>query len=42
MLENSNASLGGQKRAYHEAVIEHFNKPRNVGKLDAKKPNVGS
>jgi len=29
-------------RSYHEAVIDHFNKPRNVGKLDPKKKNVGS
>eukprot|EP00392_Amoebophrya_sp_AT5.2_P010809 g10876.t1 len=31
-----------QIRYYHEAVIDHFNNPRNVGKLDAKKKNVGS
>lgn len=36
-------SFGGvQKRNYHEAVMDHFNEPRNVGKLDAKKKNVGS
>lgn len=29
-------------RNYHESVIDHFNKPRNVGKLDTKKKNVGS
>lgn len=29
-----------QQRQYHEAVIDHFNKPRNVGKLDAKKKSV--
>lgn len=33
---------GIQKRGYHEVVIDHFNKPRNVGKLDASKPSVGS
>mmetsp|Transcript_22349 Transcript_22349/g.56490 ORF Transcript_22349/g.56490 Transcript_22349/m.56490 type:complete len:211 (-) Transcript_22349:700-1332(-) len=31
-----------QIRYYHEAVIDHFNNPRNVGKLDAKKKNVGT
>lgn len=29
-------------RNYHESVIDHFNNPRNVGKLDAKKKNVGN
>lgn len=32
----------GQKRWYHEVVIDHFNKPRNVGKLDWKSKKVGS
>jgi len=31
-----------QRRLYHESVIDHFNNPRNVGKLDAKSKNVGS
>jgi nitrogen fixation NifU-like protein len=31
-----------QKRGYHEVVIDHFNKPRNVGKLDSSKASVGS
>jgi len=31
-----------QVRNYHESVIEHFENPRNVGKLDTKKKNVGS
>jgi nitrogen fixation NifU-like protein len=31
-----------QQRSYHESVIDHFNKPRNVGKLDAKKSSVGT
>lgn len=30
------------RRHYHESVIEHFNNPRNVGKLDSSKKNVGS
>merc|ERR1719316_33651 len=45
-MSSSSAALfnGGliQKRAYHEAVIDHFNKPRNIGKLDAKKSTVGT
>jgi len=37
------SSLGmQQKRGYHEVVIDHFNQPRNVGKLDSKKSTVGS
>merc|ERR1711997_793934 len=31
-----------QKRAYHAKVLDHFEKPRNIGKLDAKKKNVGT
>lgn len=30
------------QRSYHETVIDHFSKPRNVGKLDSTKKNVGS
>merc|ERR1711983_241480 len=29
-------------RNYHEKVIDHYENPRNVGKLDAKKKNVGT
>ncbi|CAD7947797.1 unnamed protein product [Amoebophrya sp. A120] len=36
------SAIQTQKRNYHEAVIDHFNNPRNVGKLDSKKKNVGS
>jgi Fe-S cluster assembly scaffold IscU len=28
--------------AYHEKVIDHYENPRNVGKMDAKKKNVGT
>ena len=29
-------------RFYHQKVIDHYEKPRNVGKLDRKKKNVGT
>merc|ERR1712095_138815 len=29
-------------RFYHKKVIDHYEKPRNVGKLDPKKKNVGT
>lgn len=38
----ASSSLSLQRRNYHEAVIDHFSNPRNVGKLDAKKKNVGT
>lgn len=41
VVKNSPA-LSTFTRRYHEAVIDHFNAPRNVGKLDAKKANVGT
>jgi Fe-S cluster assembly scaffold IscU len=28
--------------AYSEKVIEHYERPKNVGKLDKSKPNVGT
>ena len=30
------------KRCYHKNIIDHYENPRNVGKLDAKKKNVGT
>lgn len=36
------SSPSGQLRHYHETVHDHFNNPRNVGKLDKASPNVGT
>jgi Fe-S cluster assembly scaffold IscU len=30
------------RRHYHEKVIEHYERPRNVGSLDNTSPNVGT
>ncbi len=30
------------KRNYHQVITEHFNKPKNIGTLDKKDPNVGT
>ena len=32
----------GPKRFYDKKVIDHYENPRNVGKLDQKSPNVGT
>ena len=29
-------------RAYHENVIDHYEKPRNVGSLNKEDPKVGT
>lgn len=41
-LRQSTMAAASQSRSYHEVVIDHFNSPRNVGKLDSKKKSVGS
>eukprot|EP00408_Alexandrium_pacificum_P065231 CAMPEP_0171164518 /NCGR_PEP_ID=MMETSP0790-20130122/5709_1 /TAXON_ID=2925 /ORGANISM="Alexandrium catenella, Strain OF101" /LENGTH=160 /DNA_ID=CAMNT_0011629275 /DNA_START=45 /DNA_END=527 /DNA_ORIENTATION=+ len=35
-------ALAGRVRAYHEAVHDHFNNPRNVGSLDKNEAGVGT
>merc|ERR1719171_2811107 len=32
----------GARRAYHDNVIDHYEKPRNVGSLDKKSTRVGT
>ncbi|KAJ3054525.1 iron-binding protein [Rhizophlyctis rosea] len=32
----------GQCRSYHEKVIDHYEKPRNVGSFPKNNPNVGT
>ncbi len=34
--------LNIQNRRYHERVIDHYEKPRNVGSFDKTDPNVGT
>ncbi len=35
-------SMNGVVRGYHETVHDHFNNPRNVGKMDKSDPKVGT
>lgn len=42
LRQPSTLVAASQTRNYHEVVIDHFNAPRNVGKLDSKKKSVGS
>eukprot|EP01114_Cavostelium_apophysatum_P000346 TRINITY_DN1032_c0_g1_i1.p2 TRINITY_DN1032_c0_g1~~TRINITY_DN1032_c0_g1_i1.p2 ORF type:complete len:161 (-),score=35.16 TRINITY_DN1032_c0_g1_i1:721-1203(-) len=36
------ASFPSSVRRYHEKVIDHYERPRNVGSFDKKDPNVGT
>jgi nitrogen fixation NifU-like protein len=36
------AASVGASRAYHKAVVDHYEKPRNVGSFDKNDPNVGT
>jgi len=35
-------SANGSTRFYHDTVHDHFNNPRNVGKMDKSDPKVGT
>lgn len=35
-------ALQTHTRSYHENVVDHYDNPRNVGKMDASDPNVGT
>jgi len=41
-VQPGSAALAVSSRNYTEVTIDHFNNPRNVGKLDSKKKNVGT
>ena len=36
------AQNSSMQQGYDKKVLDHFEKPRNVGKLDTKKKNVGT
>lgn len=35
-------AMDGPRRCYHDAVIEHYENPRNVGSLDKSDDDVGT
>lgn len=35
-------AVSTQARMYHENVVDHYDNPRNVGKMDKNDPNVGT
>ncbi|XP_040583793.1 iron-sulfur cluster assembly scaffold protein IscU [Lepeophtheirus salmonis] len=41
-LAQRNLQKGILVRSYHDKVIDHYENPRNVGKLNAKNKNVGT
>lgn len=36
------AAAVGQRRSYHDNIVEHYENPRNVGSLDKKDKFVGT
>ncbi len=36
------AAAAGQRRSYHDNIVEHYENPRNVGSLDKKDKFVGT
>jgi len=38
----ANPSVMSGARSYHESVVEHYEKPYNVGSFDKNDPNVGT
>lgn len=36
------AAAAAASRLYHKNVVDHYNKPRNVGSFDKSDPNVGT
>ena len=38
----SSSGIRSHIRLYHEKVLEHYERPRNVGTLDKSSPNVGT
>ncbi|GBF95838.1 hypothetical protein Rsub_08428 [Raphidocelis subcapitata] len=35
-------AAAGARRAYHKNVVDHYERPRNVGSFDKNDPNVGT
>ena len=42
LLLQPGAGAAAPRRLYHENVIEHYENPRNVGKMDRNDPSVGT
>jgi len=36
------SAVAGQRRSYHDNIVEHYENPRNVGSLDKKDKFVGT
>ena len=42
MMVRVSRAIGTGRRAYHAAVIDHYERPRNVGSLDPQRSDVGT